>query len=117
MHYRRLRRGLSLSAPKRGDHFTPVKYHQAHVRVKALWGKASQYPCITCGGTAAEWAYDGTDTPGHSIHPEFYAPKCVRCHRAADLGGRRLNCFCGKQVHGKGLCNTHYKARWRYHRS
>lgn len=94
MHYRRLLRGQQLDSPKRADHFTPVKYQMAHDRVKNLWGPANQHPCIDCSGAAAEWSYDYTDptqlrdtTGPYSIHPEFYAPRCVQCHRRHDLCG------------------------------
>lgn len=132
MHYRRLRRGQDLALPKRGDHFTPVGYQMAHLRVRALWGSAKQYGCVSCGSTAAEWAYDGcdpaqlvghTNTPGlscpYSIHPEFYKPLCVQCHRNEDIDrrdGRRKACRvdgCEKPNHGLGLCNTHWAAHVR----
>ncbi len=71
----------------------------AHVRVTTLWGKASQYPCIECGGPARDWAYDGTDPTEllgtgvaggslmrYSRFPEFYMPMCRKCHHGRDKG-------------------------------
>lgn len=128
MHYRRLLRRQDLTAPPRFGGV--VKYQMAHYRVKMMWGSASQYPCVGCGVVAREWAYDGSD-PGerldtvngfklrYSIHPEFYKPLCVSCHRNEDIerrGGRGRRCSlenCGRPVHAKGFCNSHYTMRKR----
>jgi hypothetical protein len=82
-----------------------ISYDHVHRELKKLWGKASQYQCITCGRAAGSWSYDGTDpdelTGYHntgpqydgqlpmrfSQHPEFYAPKCYPCHKITDLNG------------------------------
>jgi hypothetical protein len=73
-----------------------VTYRTAHTRVSKLWGRASNYPCIACGGQAREWAYDGTDhgeltylfkgkyPMKYSPYPEFYMPMCLLCHRRRD---------------------------------
>jgi hypothetical protein len=87
-----------VAAPKQSE---SVGYNAVHSRVKALWGSANQYPCITCGQPAATWSYDGTDATERagydahtyvgqrpmrfSLYPEFYAPKCISCHKRADL--------------------------------
>jgi hypothetical protein len=100
MHYRRLLRSQELTAPKRTG--GAVRYQMAHLRVKMLWGSAGQYPCVTCGGVSAEWAYDGTDPTerreGHrlpySCYPEFYMPMCVLHHRQRDLCGRKRKVLC-----------------------
>lgn len=126
MHYRRQLRGQDLAAPKRGGHFTPVKTWMAHQRVKNLWGPANQYPCIDCSDPAAEWSYDHMDpaelpsrSGPYSLHPEFYAPRCVKCHRRFDTercGRQRKPCRvdgCEKLTHGLGLCNTHWAAHKR----
>lgn len=81
----------------------PVRYISAHHRVYSIWGKAKEYLCIGCGRQAHQWSYDGTDPTElaeidmsgrlrgstrpmrYSIWPEFYAPKCVSCHKTADL--------------------------------
>lgn len=77
-----------------------TSYEGAHYRVKKLWGKASQYPCVGCGTQAKQWSYDGTDpdefdvlaNPGVyqrftkvSVWPEFYRPMCISCHKTGDL--------------------------------
>ncbi|WPH57825.2 hypothetical protein [Mycobacterium phage WXIN] len=61
-----------------------------------MWGSASQYPCIECGGQAKDWAYDGTDPVElleiarqgtamfYSRYPEFYMPMCRKCHGKRD---------------------------------
>jgi hypothetical protein len=67
----------------------------AHERAKRLWGPASVYQCVQCGGQAAEWAYDGTDPDQlygpsgtskvfYSLYPEFYMPMCKKCHKGRD---------------------------------
>src|ERR1700758_3894533 len=41
--------------------FDECTYTAAHHRCRQLWGKVQQYPCVSCGQEAADWAYDGTD--------------------------------------------------------
>ena len=96
MHNRRRLRGQDMFAPKRTG--GPVRYQMAHLRVYKTRGKASQYVCVDCGDPAEEWSYNGgdpneqiSDDPRHpgsrySSHPDFYAPRCVHCHRKHDLG-------------------------------
>lgn len=123
MHYMRERRGQRLdTAPRYGG---VVKYQMAHRRVKAAWGSASQYACCGCGNFAREWAYDGTDSSAleefcdgslirYSIHPEFYMPMCVPCHRNFDIerhDRRRKPCGvdgCSRPCHARDLCGSHY---------
>ena len=80
-----------------------ITYSAAHYRVKRLWGKASQYLCVSCDRVAQQWAYDGSD-PGelcafdgaaqqrgssrpmaYSAWPEFYMPMCRSCHKIRHL--------------------------------
>lgn len=73
-----------------------TSYRAAHTRNHSLWGPARNYPCIECGESADEWAYDGTDPSEldemirdewpvrYSAYPEFYAPLCFPCHRLHD---------------------------------
>jgi hypothetical protein len=62
-----------------------------------LWGSASQYPCVICGRSAEDWAYDGADPTErlqeasgsyqrYSRFPEFYMPMCRKCHLGRDKG-------------------------------
>lgn len=73
-----------------------------------MWEKADQFDCISCGGSADEWAYDGTDPTEvvndagqrYSQWPEFYMPLCLPCHRSKDLGqtvGGRTHCKSGHE--------------------
>jgi hypothetical protein len=77
---------------------TWCSYQAAHTRIRALWGRASQYPCTHCGVTSthAQWAYDGSDPDeltstqwgqpmSYSMWPEYYLPLCRPCHKAQDL--------------------------------
>lgn len=67
-------------------------YQNAHNRVRRLWGKPTQYPCVLCNGPATQWAYDGTDPTArtgiercwYSNWPEFYMPLCRTCHSRFD---------------------------------
>lgn len=76
-----------------------ASYGGAHKQVRQLRGRARDHVCIKCGKPAHEWAYQGgapdealgfTDTSqnralcDYSMHPEFYAPMCRKCHRAKD---------------------------------
>lgn len=107
-------------------------YNRAHYRVKKLWGNAAQYPCISCGAPARDWAYDGTDPASFgavkwkcSQYPEFYMPMCRTCHLGMDrdLIGRfasrpkttSLTCSkCDKKPFSQGLCRMHYDRVRRY---
>jgi hypothetical protein len=63
-----------------------------------MWGSASLYPCVDCGGEAQDWSYDHTDPTEltgegrhgmitqYSVWPEFYAPRCRKCHSVFDHG-------------------------------
>ena len=78
-----------------------LTYYGAHGRVKAFFGSATKYLCISCGASADEWSYDGTDPSElegmvslsgtvfpvtYSVWPEFYAPLCIPCHRKKERG-------------------------------
>lgn len=115
MHYRRFLRGQDLSLPKRTGGF--VKYQMAHHRVRAVYGKASQYRCADCLAPAREWSYDGGDPNElrehgslYSLEPRYYKPRCVTCHRKMDLG-RNPVCHvigCDTRAHARDLCKKHY---------
>lgn len=66
-------------------------YYAAHQRVRDERGTASEYPCVDCGRPAQEWTYvhhDPEEVRDHygtySLNPDYYAPRCVRCHRRFD---------------------------------
>jgi hypothetical protein len=106
-------------------------YARAHRKLQKLWGKAALYPCIACGGSARDWAYDGTDPTAqgvefkYSVWPEFYMPMCHSCHLSYDKDrhglmqgqprDRRLLCHaCDKPAFAAGLCRMHYDRKRRY---
>ena len=75
-----------------------VTYMAAHQRVHRAKGKASQYQCVDCTSTAAEWSYNGgspnelhgyasrraaTPSP-YSGDPKDYSPRCRPCHKIHD---------------------------------
>jgi hypothetical protein len=76
-------------------------YSAVHHRCRQLWGRVQQYPCIDCGESAEEWAYDGKDPSElyvertdwgqrksivpYSRFPEFYMPMCKVCHKRRDM--------------------------------
>lgn len=70
-----------------------LTYSGAHLRVKARRGKATDYACVDCGGAATSWAYDHADPNqlvdergrAYSGDVNRYEPKCVPCHKTADL--------------------------------
>lgn len=74
-----------------------VGYGAAHERVRRQRGNASEYKCVDCGEPAQHWSYDHAD-PGelvsvasqtkgitYSTDPTHYEPRCVPCHKTADL--------------------------------
>ena len=73
-------------------------YETVHDRISRSRGKASNHACADCGGDAYHWSYDHED-PGELLHEyrpgmfsaysldeTHYHPRCVRCHKAFDLG-------------------------------
>jgi hypothetical protein len=105
-------RGRYVSSREKGEnarcfihYFQNVTYSASHDRVYALWGSASQYPCVKCGCTAQDWCYDGADQDQilgskngsalmhYSVWPEFYMPMCRKCHFRRDraLARQELN--------------------------
>jgi hypothetical protein len=93
---------------------TDLTYFGAHGRVKSVFGSATKYCCVFCGGKANEWAYDGTDESElngfvtdnkwpvtYSVWPEFYMPLCHPCHRKMDASARalrRTHCVNGHEM-------------------
>lgn len=74
-----------------------VNYSTIHQRLKRDRGPASDYECVDCGAEAKHWSYNhqdpaervdqgyrGYDLP-FSIDPNFYEPRCAKCHKAFDM--------------------------------
>jgi hypothetical protein len=72
-----------------------VQYATAHDRIRRVKGRASEHRCVDCGGSAKEWSYIGgapDERVGQyqgvlfkfSLDQDFYAPRCVPCHRSFD---------------------------------
>lgn len=78
-----------------------ITYNSAHYRVKRERGYAEAYPCVGCGGQAADWAlrydaserHDGDDGKGHPVqysgNPSDYQPMCRKCHKTYDMARAR----------------------------
>lgn len=70
----------------------PKTYDQVHAGLLWYWGKASEYRCDVCAGTARNWAYlyntdnQIIDNDGRKYSENFwdYAPMCRSCHRKHD---------------------------------
>ena len=96
------RDGASVTCGVPGRHLRgDVTYFTAHERVKRARGAAATRRCADCGGAASQWSYDHDDPDelvagdvsahpvAYSVDPSRYSPRCVRCHKAYDLG--RIN--------------------------
>lgn len=66
-------------------------YKEVHRNITKAKGKAREYSCVDCGGTADEWSlnkessiiYYGIpdrQTYPYSLNLEDYAPRCRKCH-------------------------------------
>ena len=65
---------------------TDADYVRRHNIVKRAKGRAADYPCEHCGGTALDWAtIHGTD----GLAVDDYMPLCRPCHRQYDPVGDR----------------------------
>lgn len=69
------------------------EYKKAHDNVRRIRGRASNYSCVDCGGTAREWSLSNeTDLYGiedkktypYSLNIEDYEPRCSKCHGIYD---------------------------------
>jgi len=94
-------------ASRRGEkHFQwkgdAIGYDGAHQRVDSAKGKAADHQCVDCGDQADDWSYVGgcprervSDEPKtigcvYSPDPNYYVPRCKKCHWHHDRGdGRR----------------------------
>lgn len=90
---RRFKRGAD-SPGWRGD---DIAYRTAHERLQKLKGPARQHNCIACSERAADWSYNYADPNEktdpktgalYSANPDFYEPRCRRCHTAFDQAHR-----------------------------
>jgi hypothetical protein len=74
----------------------PPTYAAVHARLRNDIGFASEFPCVSCGGPAREWAYDhqcpneltetnvlGTELR-YSADLDRYRAMCRLCHRGHD---------------------------------
>lgn len=125
-HYDRWRRTGSLELVRMPK--AVVGYTGAHRRVADLWGKAAKYLCISCGGQAKHWAYDGTDPSElteevqgrprvYSAWPEFYMPMCVSCHGGMDFAAReagRTHCISGHELVSENIYIRPSRPLWRH---
>lgn len=62
-----------------------------HTRLAAMFGKATGYRCVDCGGGAEQWSYDHLDpdelaseSGPYSTSPDHYKPRCIPCHKRFD---------------------------------
>lgn len=69
-----------------------ASYASVHQRLGRTRGPAKSHACADCAAPAQQWSYDHSDPNeltaaegAYSLDPEHYVPKCVRCHKRADL--------------------------------
>ena len=61
-------------------------YKAVHLRL----GRAADHECVDCGAPAAEWSSihgcpaERRERSPYCHHPNHYAPRCRKCHRAYD---------------------------------
>lgn len=65
-----------------------ASYKAFHLRLRHLYGKASDYPCSFCGTTDPSKAYDWANMTGELWDAADYIPLCRKCHRQYDLQRR-----------------------------
>lgn len=117
-HYHRWYRTGSVAdpEPRAPDWWALITYRSAHNRVASVFGPARNHQCIDCGNRAHHWSYDGTDRTElegdlwisgrpypcrYSRFPEFYVPRCLRCHRRHDgaiRAAKRQYCHVGHRL-------------------
>jgi hypothetical protein len=85
-------------------------YRAVHKRLTRTRGPASDYACVVCGLTAAQWSYD-YHCPSEHVSPEghpytadlsFYSPRCMSCHKLMDAP-RKSGCPKGHPFSGDNL--------------
>ena len=110
MHYQRVRKHgdprIVSPVPRGQDHPSwrgdDVSFSAVHGRLRALLGRAADRLCVDCGQAAQHWSYDGTDPSEKedgegqnagrrfSTDPARYVPRCIPCHRRADVISAKL---------------------------
>lgn len=86
----------SLRAPRANRGSDDISYSTAHVRVARVRGKPSAYECIDCRGEAQQWSHvwgpRSRRCPRsgrwYSPDPMSYVPRCIPCHKRADLAAK-----------------------------
>jgi hypothetical protein len=72
-----------MSAPAPGS----AEYQRNHLRVRRLYGRASEWQCYFCPAQASDWAYLWRTHPDPA-DPESYAPLCRSDHTRYDYRPR-----------------------------
>lgn len=94
-HYQRWVNHADPTVVLQAWHSHEVGYSGMHMRLREQRGSASDHQCVDCGHRAAEWSYKGGDPDErlgenhgrmcpYSLDPDYYEPRCVRCHRIYD---------------------------------
>lgn len=94
-----LNRILAANREWRGD---AVGYVGMHKRLAALRGSARTYKCVDCPQLARDWSYNGGDPEeirelvngshlAYSTSPDYYSPRCPKCHGKYDSEQRRAS--------------------------
>lgn len=78
-----------------------------HIIVARAWGKASDYSCLLCFDTAAEWAWMWRSHPDPS-DPGSYQPLCKLDHYDYD---KELRVASGKRTMEKLFSDPEYRAK------
>lgn len=81
----------------RGDAL--ASYSSMHSRLRVVVGRAKDFVCVDCGGSAEQWSYvygcpDERIEEGSGPwcpHLECYSPRCFGCHGSFDAESRRRN--------------------------
>jgi len=65
------------------------EYARNHYRVRAAFGRASEYQCVLCFDPAVDWSWQWRTHPDPS-DPNSYAPLCRADHRDYDFNDHYL---------------------------
>lgn len=87
-HYMELHRNRLIPVKRHVNRKPGVTVSAIHMRLKYLYGKASDQFCVCgCGERAKDWAFDGTT--GFSEDLTRYKPMARKCHARMDAAARR----------------------------